>query len=81
MDHVGGEVDDGQVGDVVKLSRKRDQPVAVGAQHPEPRAGPDLTRQRVLQKIGGSFSLRVDGPGPPHSGPYYVKKCNNSRKA
>jgi len=29
LDHVGGQVDDGQVRDVVELGRKRDQPVAV----------------------------------------------------
>ena len=51
MDHVGSEVDDGQVGDVVELRRQRDQPVAVRAQHPKPDARTNLAWQRVLQKI------------------------------
>ena len=45
VDHVGSEVDDGQVGDVVELRRQRDQPVAVRAQHPKPDARTNLAWQ------------------------------------
>ena len=45
MDHVGSEVDDGQVGDVVELRRQRDQPVSVRAQHPKPDARTNLAWQ------------------------------------
>jgi hypothetical protein len=49
VNHIGGQVDDGQVGDVVELGRKRDKPVAVSAQDSKADARANFARKRFLK--------------------------------